>query len=78
MRLPSSNRHKITTDFNDQKTRLPEVAKESFVRESLSVGLGTNTIRNRKCSEGPKWIATLIKRRTGGGCPICPAGRVKS
>jgi len=65
----------ILVGFNDLQSRFPEIAKQAYGWNPLTVFAFSNKKRHWRCDYGHIWETVVSKRTTGRGCPIC-ANRV--
>ena len=78
---PICSGQKVLTGYNDLATTNPELAKEwNYERNAnLSPEILTGNSGKKvwwKCVKGHEWIASVIHRNNGSGCPICSGKKV--
>ena len=75
-RCPYCTSKKVLPGFNDLATSHPELSKEWEPNKNaplmpMDVSKGSNRKIWWKCSNGHEWMATVLSRTHGAGCPIC-------
>jgi len=67
----SGGKKKILPGFNDLATTHPALAIQAHGWEPSKKSMGQDTKVKWKCEKGHIWVATIVKRSSGQGCPSC-------
>jgi Probable Zinc-ribbon domain len=73
---PYCANRKILPGYNDLLTTHPEIAHQANGWDTSTVSAGSGKKFEWKCPSGHIWVATVLSRKQGKGCPICSGHRV--
>jgi Probable Zinc-ribbon domain len=68
---PYCSGREILVGFNDLKFKFPEIAIELVDGDPTEVTVGSGKRFYWKCKRDHIWLATVVSRTSGGGCPFC-------
>jgi hypothetical protein len=68
---PICSGQQLLAGFNDLQTKFPDVAKDAYGWDPLTVTSRTHKKKDWKCSFGHIWNASVASRSGGSGCPVC-------
>ena len=74
---PVCSGYRVLEGFNDLQTKFPEIAKEAYGWDPVTIVTGTDQKKEWKCNKGHIYTSS-VRRRTGErtGCPICSGHKI--
>jgi hypothetical protein len=67
---------RVEIGVNDLASRFPDLALEVDGWDPQTEAYGTAHKRAWRCNNGHKWVATVLSRTQGNGCPYCSNNKV--
>ena len=66
----------VQVGFNDLATTNPNLAAEAEGWDPKTITRGSNSKKQWRCEYGHTWIASVVSRSGGNGCPVCSSRQV--